>query len=134
MSQITTAILAGFNTNYRVHGEQATYRAGNQSVVNLDVIPGKSAAETIDPATLLATNIDLQDFHIRAADLVWPGQSQPFRPERGHIIEVVRDGQVQQFTVNHPNGNQAPFRRADAYGAVLRVHTIEMQAPVPVSE
>lgn len=101
MSQITTAILAGFAANHRIHGEQATIRIGDEALTHLDVIPGKSEAETLDPTTLLATNMDLQDLHIGSADRVSPGTRQRLTPERGWIVELIRNAQVRRFTPNH---------------------------------
>lgn len=134
MAFSTTAILGAFAAQCGLHGEKATYRVGNVALANLDVIPGQSQAEAIGESGLVST-IDLQDFQLRAGDLVLPGETpQPFIPDRGHILEVLRGDQVHQFVVSHPDGNQAPFRRADAYGAVLRVHTLVFTPPTPVEE
>lgn len=132
MSFSATAVLGQFFAQHGIHGEKATYRVGNHVIEDLDVIPGKSEAQAIGPDDLVTT-VDLQDFQLRAGDLLLPGTEPPlqFIPDRGHIIEVVRGGQVVQFTVNHPNLNEAPYKRSDAYGAVLRVHTLQVEPSIP---
>lgn len=124
------AVLKAFDAAHRALGETITYRAGDVAIEDVSAIPGKSTAEIYDQSGL-ATIVELQDFAIRADALVVPDGSgtRRIRPERGHIIEVIRDGQTHQFRVQHPDMSQAPFRNADAYGGVLRIHTTESEAP-----
>jgi len=124
------AVLKAFDAAHRALGETVIYRAGDVAIEDVAAIPGKSTAEIYDQSGI-ATTVELQNFAIRADALVVPDGSgtRRIRPERGHIIEVVRDGQTHQFRVQHPDMNQAPFRNADAYGGVLRVHSVEFESP-----
>lgn len=130
MATVPAAVLNAFTVAHGVHGETAEYLIDGEVVLpSLDVIPGTSQAEAIGNDSLVTT-IDLQDFKVRAGDLVMPDE-QKFVPARGHVIRVIRGDQVVDFTVNHPNLNEAPYRRSDAYGAVLRVHTLQVVPAEP---
>lgn len=119
----TQAIIAAHTAALGVHGETITYRRGEQAIADVRVLPGKSEAEVINDRGL-ATVIELHDWLILSSVLQL--DDAPLLPERGDVIELV-DGEITlQFAVLHPDGNQAPFRRCDTNGTVLRIHTVSV--------
>lgn len=130
MATAPARVLKGFDNGHRVLGETVVYRAGDVAIENLKAIPGKASAEVFDQNGL-STTVDLQTFSVRADSLIVPDGdgTRPIKPERGHIIEVVRGGKTRQYRVQHPHQNEKPFLEADPYGGVLRIFTVESEVP-----
>jgi hypothetical protein len=98
-----------------------TYGRGADSVV-VQATPGKTQFEQAD-AHGLKTISETRDYLIQAADLVIGGI--PILPERGDQIRDTYGETVHVFEVT-PVGNEPPYRFADPYRTVLRIHVREI--------
>jgi hypothetical protein len=133
MSFITEQLVGSFVELQNEHGEAITYRRGNETV-DLIAVPGTSEAEALGDDQLVV-NVELKDWLVLASELQFgTGQSaRPITPQIGDRIELTNNGRIEAYRVSHPNTSAPPFKRRDARGLMLRIHStlVEMPAPAP---
>lgn len=67
------------------------------------------------------------DVLVPAADLVISGVA--IEPERGHTVYLTEDGSLRSYEV-YPYGGEPPWRWADPYHHMLRIHLKRRQQPL----
>lgn len=105
-------------------GSLVTYHADGESV-QLTAALGWSPFEITDELGRITTWRS-RDFIILAAELVIGGQA--IEPQRGHYILFTVGGQVERYTVQHPDPKQAPWRYMDPTNTAFRIHTTRTAA------
>jgi hypothetical protein len=114
--------LAWLGDQLKQHASRSvTYVRGTDSVV-VQATPGKTEFEQAD-AHGLKTISETRDYLIQVADLVVAGVQ--ILPERGDQIRDTYGETVHVFEAT-PVGSEPPFRFADPYRTVLRIHVREI--------
>lgn len=131
-SYATQSLIAAHQAACGVSGETFAYvRSGQTLVSGVVGLPGRTTAETFDKLGL-ATNVELQDWIVLQERL--SVGNVPIYPERGDVIEMTSQGLTLRFAVTHPNERQPPWRRCDAWGVLIRIHSLLIDNPVPEEE
>lgn len=116
---VASLITSAVKTARAAVGSSATYHSGSESVA-LTVALGHSDFEITDEFGRLSSWRS-RDFILLAAELVIGGER--IEPQRGHYILLAAGGQVERYTVQHPDPKQPPWRYMDPTNTALRVHT-----------
>ena len=130
MSQRTQALLVAHDVACNAQGVTITYYHDGVAIPDVIALPGKTDHETFDKVGL-ATNVEIQDWIVRADRLMV--DDVQITPKRGDSLVLVYEGVTTHFAVHHPDGNRAPFKRCDAHGVLLRIHSMVIE-PDPAPE
>lgn len=117
------AALAAHNAVRRNRGLAVTYRRGEASVA-ITAVPAATRVEVSDGSGV-AVRATRRDWLVRAADLVLDGET--VGPEVGDRIEMAAGDGGAVFEVQRLAG-EGHVQACDALGAVLRVHTRQVEA------